>query len=93
MARPKLVLLLLFAAILSLEPALHQHSLIPGDGSSLASPQTVCVACAINAGGMIAATAALAAPAWIVLAFVAFAVAAPAYRPLLLVPGRAPPAR
>ena len=93
MARLKLALLLLFAAVVALEPALHQHSLIPNDASALAPPQTICVACAINAGGMIAATAALAAPAWIVLAFVAVVLATPVFRPVLLLPGRAPPAR
>lgn len=92
MARPKLAMLLLFAAILALEPALHQHSLIP-DGSSLASPQTICVACAINAGGMIAASAALAAPAWILLAFLLLAIETPAFRPALVLPARAPPVR
>lgn len=52
MIRLKLAIPFLFAAIVAVEPVLHNHPLAPasagGDTSALTSSQTVCAACAIG---------------------------------------------
>ena len=94
-SRLKLAILLLFAAIVALEPTLHNHSLIPthgDDAASITAQQTVCAACAIGAGGVVLAPPAVAAPLTISYALAGLVILTASKRLALPLPSRAPPA-
>ena len=92
MFRVKLVLLVLFAAIVAVGPTLHNHSLIPAPGPDVSHPPNFCAAC-------VAGTARIASPAPAITAPVVVMFATPTVHvPVLTadargpVPARAPPA-
>lgn len=96
MARLKLAIVLLLAAIVAAEPTLHNHPLIPGQGgdsATMAPQQTICAACAISAGGISLDPPAVSAPTTtIAYSLAALTVLAADRRPAIPLPSRAPPA-
>ncbi|HEV7919919.1 MAG TPA: hypothetical protein VGR02_03915 [Thermoanaerobaculia bacterium] len=92
MSRPRLALLFL-CALLTVELTLHNHSLIPGDGSAaaVAAQQATCPACATTSGNLAPQAPRLNAPVRVAYALAAPAVLMPVHGELLCLPSRAPP--
>jgi len=92
MVRLKLILLVLFAAMLAVGPAFHNHSLIPAAGADLAHATNFCAAC-VGATARIASPApAIAIPLVVSVAIAPSPVAAISADARGPVPSRAPPA-
>jgi hypothetical protein len=92
MSRLRLALLFL-CALLTVELTLHNHSLIPGDGSSaaLAAQQATCPACATTSGNLAPVAPRAAAPLPVVYALPVNAAPVPVHSEPLSLPSRAPP--
>ena len=92
MPRPRLALLFL-CALLTVELTLHNHSLIPGDGSAaaLAQQQASCPACATTSGSLAPAAPQTAAPLRVSYTLATDAVLVPSFGAPIDVPARAPP--
>lgn len=91
MVRVRFSLVLLFAAIIAVSPAFHNHSLIPAAGPDVSHATSVCAACVAGSARIVSPAPAVAEPV-IVTAAIAPArvvtVSADARGP---VPSRAPP--
>jgi disulfide bond formation protein DsbB len=86
MKRPFVFALLLLAAILAVEPLLHEHPLQQSPDA------VVCAACAAGTGQVAVAPPAVAAPLAVTYRLVAVTVACPSFDAPLSLPSRAPPA-
>jgi hypothetical protein len=92
MVRVKLVFVLLFTAIVAVEPTLHHHSLIPRAGRNSWHAPNFCAACVAGSARIVSPAPVIAVP--VVVAFTA-APEQPVARwadAFHLVPSRAPPA-
>ena len=91
MVRVKFTLLLLFAAIIAVSPAFHNHSLIPAAGPDVSHATSFCAACVAGSARISSPAPAVAEPVVVTAAFApphVVAVSTDARGP---VPSRAPP--
>jgi hypothetical protein len=92
MLRLKLTLLVLFTVALSVEPILHNHSLIPQHGETAVSALAAgCPACTLAAARMSLRAPAVHAPTAVVYALIALPESAPAKPVRIPLASRAPP--
>ena len=93
MLRLKVILLLVFAVVLSIEPTLHNHPLIPAPGGDAAatSASATCTACLFGTIGLTRATALPSAPDHVAYAVAVAPILVPAAPFALSSPSRGPP--
>ena len=91
MVRVKFIFLLVFAAIIAVGPAFHNHSLIPAAGPDVSHATSFCAACVAGSARIVSPAPAVAQPVVVTVAFALPHVAAASADARGPVPSRAPP--